>query len=593
MTKRILSSSSPVHSIAHRYITICTIVLLFMLLFLTYFRPVTAIRQDLGRHLLLGEIIVQTGTVPKTNLLSYTYPDASFINSHWLFEVIAYTIHATSGFDGLLVMTASMGTLAFFLVFIYALKHTGVAASILTGLLFLPILFERTDVRPEIFSFLFLSSFITILYRYRTSFTRLVFLLPFLELLWVNTHIYFFLGIVVTGLFFLERIVPERKNISRQTKILGLVLCSLIVVSLFNPNGIHGALFPILVHQNYGFPVMENQSIFFLERLFNQPSILFFKAAVLLSLTALVIARKQTKLIDWFLVVSFSLAGVLAIRNIPLFVFAAFIPLSHALKHVLTTVSDALSRYVIKKHITILQTLMLLVLFLVCCSILAKLFMYQPAGRGIEVGEAKAVDFMIKQKIKGPLYNSFDSGSYLAYRLYPQEKVFVDGRAEAYPKEFFEQLYLPMQTDPKLFEEASKQYNFNLLFISHWDQTPWPNRQFSYLLKQTSFAPVYLDDYAIIFVKRTPEHAEVIKKNEIKKADFQVPATTDTDTLIRYLYFFTKVDWEEQREQTLQQIVRHTYSRCQLVYRLSLLNQQQTHALVPGYNELKKQCSSQ
>src|SRR5947209_7454736 len=54
----------------------------FLLFFVGFFHPITAINEDLGRHLLLGQIIGKTQTVPKVNLLSYTYPQAPFINSH-------------------------------------------------------------------------------------------------------------------------------------------------------------------------------------------------------------------------------------------------------------------------------------------------------------------------------------------------------------------------------------------------------------------------------------------------------------------------------------------------------------------------------
>ncbi|KKT25633.1 MAG: hypothetical protein UW11_C0025G0017, partial [Parcubacteria group bacterium GW2011_GWA2_43_9b] len=40
----------------------------------------SAINQDLGRHLKMGEIIWQTGHVPITNLFSYTNPNFAFIN---------------------------------------------------------------------------------------------------------------------------------------------------------------------------------------------------------------------------------------------------------------------------------------------------------------------------------------------------------------------------------------------------------------------------------------------------------------------------------------------------------------------------------
>ncbi|PIP87416.1 hypothetical protein COW81_00305, partial [Candidatus Campbellbacteria bacterium CG22_combo_CG10-13_8_21_14_all_36_13] len=59
-----------------------------------------------------------------------------------------------------------------------------------------------------------------------------------------------------------------------------------------------------------------------------------------------------------------------------------------------------------------------------------------------------AVNFVLENDIQGNMFNNFDIGGYLIYRLYPDRKVFVDNRPEAYPAEFFEKVYKPMQESP-------------------------------------------------------------------------------------------------------------------------------------------------
>lgn len=56
------------------------------LLICIFLHPIYAINEDLGRHLALGRIIIQTDHVPLTNLFSYTYSSFPFINTHWLSE---------------------------------------------------------------------------------------------------------------------------------------------------------------------------------------------------------------------------------------------------------------------------------------------------------------------------------------------------------------------------------------------------------------------------------------------------------------------------------------------------------------------------
>ncbi|MDO8461153.1 MAG: hypothetical protein Q7S38_01780, partial [bacterium] len=67
-----------------RIINFLLIFLVFFLLLAGFLHPIQSITQDLGRHLLAGQIIFETQEIPKTNLFSYAYPDFSFINHHWL-----------------------------------------------------------------------------------------------------------------------------------------------------------------------------------------------------------------------------------------------------------------------------------------------------------------------------------------------------------------------------------------------------------------------------------------------------------------------------------------------------------------------------
>lgn len=186
--------------------------LVFLLLFIGFFHPVYSITQDLGRHLNTGEIILETGSVPKINLFSYTYPNFPFINHHWLSEVFYFALFQKVGFNGLLILNTALALLSFGLIFSKVFKKSNTLPLLFCSLLYIPILFERTDVRPEFFSFLFLSLFIIILYKFREKFTRLIFLLPSIELLWVNMHIYFPIGIAIIGFFLIDAIISCIKN---------------------------------------------------------------------------------------------------------------------------------------------------------------------------------------------------------------------------------------------------------------------------------------------------------------------------------------------------------------------------------------------
>jgi len=48
-----------------------------------------------------------------------------------------------------------------------------------------------------------------------------------------------------------------------------------------------------------------------------------------------------------------------------------------------------------------------------------------------------AVEFLKSQRLPGPIYNRYGWGGYLIYQLYPEYRVYIDGRADVYGDSFF------------------------------------------------------------------------------------------------------------------------------------------------------------
>ncbi|MCL4352955.1 hypothetical protein M1615_00605 [Patescibacteria group bacterium] len=542
---------------------------IFTLVFIMFFHPITAITQDLGRHLKTGEIILSTHNVPKINLFSYTYPNFPFINHHWLSEVIFYTVFKLAGFNGLLIMTVSIVIAAFLIILSYLAKGTDIAAVGIASVLYLGILFERTDIRPEIFSFLFLCLFTVILYKNQTRSTKLIFLLPLIELLWVNIHIYFIVGPAVIGLFLAADFIKNLKSgnlLNKSAISLTVVLLLTSLATLINPNGINGALFPFRVMQNYGYTIEENQNIFFIWNYFHKSTTLYFFIASLALLAVLAVNLKKTRIIDWFLGLFFISFGVYAERNIALFVFATFIPFAENLSSVIKKIN--LGK--IKNYI--LLACVILLIIQMRSSIKAR-----GIGFGVEKGALGGANFFLRQKIKGPIFNNFDIGSYLDYRFYPKLRVFVDGRPEAYPAIFFQNTYIPMQENEAIFTKIDKKYKFNAVFFSYTDQTPWAKTFLGNITKDKNWKIVYLDSYIIILVKNDNKNKNLIKIYGIteKTPELKKFNTYNTSSLIRLAYLFNLLNWKKQAINIDEKLILKHPHDCSAIYNLySLLYQE-------------------
>lgn len=549
---------------------ILIILSIFTLLFVGFFHKISAITQDLGRHFLLGEIILKTHSVPLTNLFSYTYPDFPFINLHWLSEVVFYLIFIISGFNGLLIVSTLIVLISFYLVFSKSIKTTPLLPLTIGSILYLRVLFERTDIRPEIFSFLFLSLFISILYSYRKKYTRLIFVLPLIELLWVNMHIYFIVGIAILGLFLIDSILMrlKRGELMKFSKILSTtsapllsVLILSILATLINPSGINGALYPFHVFDNYGYQIEENQNIFFLWQYSQKQTIIYFVLSSTLLFLSLIFSIKKARLIDWFLSIFFTILAITAIRNFPLFVFATFIPFIRNLS-ILTNKISLFNKRII-----------LIPLFLILFWQITQVLSLNEAGFGVETGAKNGADFFLKNNLKGPIFNNFDVGGYLDYRLYPKEKIFVDNRPGEYPSSFFQETYIPMQLSQNIFEKVDQKYKFNTIFFSHTDQTPWGTSFVKQIVDNKNWKIIYLDDYVIILAKNNLENKNLTKKfsmdnNSIKISNFN---PNDFDSLMRFAVFFNKVQWREQEVKTYYSILAINPTYCPVLYNLSVI----------------------
>jgi hypothetical protein len=468
-----------------------------------------AMTQDLGRHLELGKTILTCHCVPRTNLFSFTLPNQPFINHHWLSEVVFFLFQSLGGISSIIFFKVVVILLTFFIMIFTVRKKASIFWICVLSVPYILLFSERFDARPEIFSFLFLSIFILAIERYRQtkSFT-LFYLLPFIQILWTNMHIYFLVGIGLVGFLIIEQLVLYGKKLDKRLLILA---GGLLLLTLVNPNGLSGALYPLEVLHGYGYSIEENQNIFFLNSFFFNVHILIFEIiAPLLLISMAFIYRKK----DLFWILSCLFAVVAAgwmIRNFPLFVIITFPAITYLFttfeKRFLVSVKPA-SKKVINSCIFL--GISCIVLITVINHIESPLF-----GFGfIDPGKV-ATDFFIKNNIKGPIFNNFDIGSYLIYRLYPQTKVFVDGRPEAYTVAFFDQ-YKKMQEDPTFFASQSAHYHLNAIIFSQTDATPWAQEFLRNIAVNKQWVPVYADGYIVILLKNNQENKQIIEKYTLR-----------------------------------------------------------------------------
>jgi hypothetical protein len=534
-------------------------ILLLLALFLAeFFHPITAVNDDLARHILLGEIIVQTHHVPTTNLLSYTYTNYPYIAISWLTEVIFYFLFVNGGFTLLLIVNTILVALAFGSLIFYATKKYHLThATLLSITLYLLLLGLRSDIRPEVMSMFCLSLFMTILYvSQRSNKNILLFLIP-VELLWVNLHIYFFVGPLLILLFLLDNLITNHFKFVK-AKWYFFTLIGTAIITAINPNGIQGALFPFTVLNNYGFPIVENQSLITLFTIYHSSEIVLPACGIIILFIVLFWAKKNTLPIDWFLAIFFGLAVFFMFRNILLFVFTTFLTFTAQLNFLFNKYRSDVKKFPFLSYVFYYPLSLCLLILLIVGLISQRAF-----GTGAIVYGKNAIDFLQQHSIQEPYYNNFDIGGYLAYRIYPK-RVFLDNRPEAYPASFFQKTYIPMQDNPDFLKKLDQRYRFNAIIIQYWDNTPWGYPLLTYLVNSSNFKLIYLDQYIVLLVRNTQENRKLVTQYLITKNSFKMNSTNNTEDLIHYLFFFEKVGWRNNLNTTIALIKKLDPQMCSL-----------------------------
>lgn len=514
-----------------------TCILLLFFAFSIFFRSDASFDQDLGRHIKLGEIAVKSLSSPNTNLFSYTYPDFPFINHHFLFGVILYIYELFFPLQSFLYIKILIILISVFLT-LSLFKKTNYILFLPLGYLFLHVLRERTDLRPEIFSFLFTALTLCILERYSNfQKSKSIYFLPLIQLLWINLHIYFFLGLLIQ-LIYLFSFYLQKERIA--FKVILKVFALSFAACFINPNGINGVLYPLMIFNNYGYPIAENQSMFVLETMgFTDFNFLFVKAGSLVVILSLIVSFLRKPLVpkDILIPLLGLLISLINIRSFPYLFYLSFPFLFRSL-NLSNLNKKSLSLIVLTAIILIVESIGYL-----NGNYYKDRELPVSSGLVLEEDGKKALDFVTSYNLPQPIYNNFDIGSYIAYQGYPKYRVFVDGRPEAYPADFFENVYLPSQKDYSKFKNLEKIYNFQTVIFSITDQTPWGQNFLKNITSDPDYATVYLDDFMIVLIKRNLLKNLNIAEIDLKSFDF---ISDNYFSYLRISYFLYNLGYKEE-----------------------------------------------
>jgi hypothetical protein len=408
-------------------------IVLLSMVFVLAVRQSVSIDPDLWWHLKAGQQIIDTRSIPHTDDYSFTKQGSEWVAHEWLSEVIMEGIYRLTGLVGLVTIFSLIIVIALWLTYRrcdgrpYAAGVAILLAAAASSPLF--------GVRPQMLTLLLASIYIVLLERFdpKEQGRRLWWLVP-LMLLWVNLHAGFALGLALIGLYIVRAMLDGEWSHVRPLLIV-FVLCTAVVP--LNPNGFRMFSYP------YETLTSSSMAAFIQEWAspdFHKVTYLPLALLLLSTFAAMALSPTRARLGEIFLVLITALGALRSVRHIPIFsLFAA----------------PVLAKYLwaIAKHrgwdklLTSAETrpngiklLINIVLLLAPLALAASRVWHFASHQRNYVSlrnPIAAVEFLKSQRLPGPIYNRYGWGGYLIYQLYPEYRVYIDGRADVYGDAFF------------------------------------------------------------------------------------------------------------------------------------------------------------
>lgn len=397
----------------------------------------SATDPDFGWHLRTGEYIVTTAHIPHADFFSYTAAGEQWITHEWLTQVIIYLLYQTGGMFALVFFFSLVATLTFWVLYLRCEGKPYLAAFVVlfAALAAAPI----WGIRPQTIALFLTGAFLYILDRYRRggNWRILLLLLPVM-LIWANAHGSFALGPVLIMIYLvggiLERFLRwNDENLPGPAKslpLLGILLACIAVIAV-NPNGFEIFPYPF---QTLTSRVIQTNIQEWQPPNFHALAVQPFLWMLVTTFGALAVSRKRVGVVETILLVGFTFASLRAARQISIWVLVAAPVLAAALLDVLTLIPWKL-KLDFNEHpprpIQILNAIILVVIALVVFVRLTGTALDQDRAER-EFYPVAAVEWLQQQGKRGPIFNLYDWGGYLIWKLYPAEHVFIDGRSDLY-----------------------------------------------------------------------------------------------------------------------------------------------------------------
>ena len=433
--------------------------------------------HDFWWHLAVGRDILSTHSIPEVDIYSYTrlgqpYPSYTMF---WLMEVVLYSVFRAGGPILIILMQNFLITTAYIVILwiCYRRSHSWRTAAF--GVLFAAAMgFGNWNVRPQAVTYLLGALVFLGITEYRQGKKWLwLALIPFVMIVWVNSHGSFPIGLALIGCWLGDEaweilVYRIRKGGWDFKPIIPGVVCILTAAAacLVNPRGI--GIITYLGGMAQNITVQNNILEWMPPTLSSLEGGIFYVGLMLLAVLLAISPRRS----NFFEVITFMLFGLLGIKYIRGVIWFGLILAPVLALHLAEIFKQMGWGKLPTRQTASIRRLNLI--FLVALAGMAfislpwfkDLFPFVPAKKGLISVETpiQATQFILDNHLSPQVFHDMAFGSYLMWAAQPDYKVFVDSRIELYPEEIWDD-YWSITSAQSNWKTLLNQYQVNTLML--------------------------------------------------------------------------------------------------------------------------------
>ena len=477
---------------------------------------------DTGWHIRTGEWIIANGLVPIRDMFSYSKPGAPWFAWEWLSDVVFAKLNGMGGLQAVVLFSLVLLSITFTALYMLVRRQSNAIVAVVITMLAATTSSVHWLARPHLFTLFFLVLFYAALEqvqggRRRLAGVPILALLPLVTILWTNLHGGFFVGFLMVLAYGGGEILRlafspdagERGPAWRKARNYFLSGLACLAASVVNPYTYH-----LHIHMaKYLFDPWNATHINeFLSMSFHHPTAIFFEAMLVMAVATTVWSLRQGRYTEALLMFVWAHGALLAGRNIPIFAIVAAPPIAAAMQqgllrlpHLnvagwLRAASERFNRLAEETGET--DAIWRLHVVSVLGVLLVAALLYAPNPPKVFRAEFDPKEYpagalaTLRSDPSGRIFTHDEWGDYLIWRLYPAQKVFVDGRSDFYGDDF-DSKYIDVLNVKPGWEKTLGGFGVDTILMP-------PDAPLTGVLKESSrWRLVYDDGIALVFRSAT------------------------------------------------------------------------------------------